>query len=266
MASPRPARRPAHRTHAPRRWVLAPLRILVALVIAFATLPFIAAGTAQAAVPTSIAIDGNQDGADQRLGRAVWPGTGFTPIQDPVGNADTSTFSNSESDYPNFQAGSVGHAVRQVGHRKRLRLQLPQRQRRPDRGPRLDRAGDTGTGRYYVELEPEARPGPRPRPYGRRPSGHHRHQRLGHPGVPAHRAVERHRLGRSDGLLLDPGRREHRRHGGLLRLPQRQRGRHAGAEHFVELGINLTAFGATACPVAGYRSLTIRSPGGRPER
>ena len=150
MASPRHTRRPAHRLHAPRRWVLAPLRVLVALVLAFATLPFIAAGTAQAAVPTSIVVDGNQDGATNDWEGLL--GTGFAPIPDPVGNADDSTFSNSESDYPNFQEGSVGtpSGKSDIGNV----YVYSYRNASDDLIAALafDRSGDTGTGRYYVEL------------------------------------------------------------------------------------------------------------------
>ncbi len=86
------------------------VRIAVAFALSLFSLPLLA--TAASAAPSSIVIDGNQDGVSDD-----WQGLSGTPrdshfklIADPVGNADTTTFNNSESDYPDWQAGSDGTA------------------------------------------------------------------------------------------------------------------------------------------------------------
>src|SRR6185503_14027939 len=112
---------------------------------------FVAASTAEAAVPTSIAVDGNQDGLT-----TDWQGlsleAGFSPIKDPVGNADLTTFNSSENDYPNWQVGSPGTASKKsdIGN-----LYVYSYRNASDdliAAFAWDRAGDTGTGRYYLEL------------------------------------------------------------------------------------------------------------------
>ena len=262
MASARHTRRPAHRTHAPRRWVLAPVRILVALALAFATLPFIAAGTAQAAVPTSIAVDGNQDGATDDWEGLFGPGTGFTPIQDPVGNADSSTFSNSESDYPNFQAGSTGtpSGKSDIGNVYVRSYRAPN----DDLIAALawDRAGDTGTGRYYVELNQKPNQGLVPdRTVG---------DRRVTIGINGSDTLECQRIERWSGsawassatctaipVVVNTGTIND-----FFSSPNDSPAGKLGQNTFVEMGVNLTAFGATACPVSGFKSLTIRSQEG----
>ena len=262
MASPRSTRRPAHRTHAPRRWVLAPLRILVALAIAFATLPFVAAGTAEAAVPTSIVIDGNQDGVTDDWEGLSGPGSGFTPIHDPVGNADTTTFHNSESDYPNFQAGSAGtpSGKSDIGNVYVRSYRAPN----DDLIAALawDRAGDTGTGRYYVELNQKPDQGLVPdRTVG---------DRRVTIGINGSDTLECQRIERWSGtawanatdcssipVVVNTGTVTD-----YFNSPNDSPAGKLGQNTFIEMGVNLTAFGATACPVSGFKSLTIRSQEG----
>ena len=151
MASPRHTRRPAHRLHAPRRWVLAPLRVLVALVLAFATLPFIAAGTAQAAVPTSIVVDGNQDGATNDWEGYAEGDAGFSVIRDGVGAGDTTILKGAEGNPPWDPAGSGSPAGKSdIGN------VLVASYRNADDDLigviGFDRGFGKGTGRYYFEL------------------------------------------------------------------------------------------------------------------
>src|SRR3954468_19891700 len=143
--------RPSHRTAAGRLWRLAPLRLVVAVALASATLPFVTASPAAATVPGSIAVDGNQDGTT-----TDWQGlsteASFSPIKDPVGNADATTFNSSESDYPSWQVGSPGTASKKsdIGN-----LYVDSYRDPSDdliAAFAWDRAGDTGTGRYYLEL------------------------------------------------------------------------------------------------------------------
>ena len=88
-------------------------------------------------MPTSIAVDGNQDGATND-----WEGlsleAGFSPIQDPVGNADLTTFNSCESDYPNWQVGLARHGVRSKSDIGNVYVySYRERQRRPHRRLRL---------------------------------------------------------------------------------------------------------------------------------
>ena len=147
MASPRSTRRPAHRTHAPRRWVLAPLRILVALAIALATLPFVAAGTAQAAV-TSIAIDGDQDGLT-----TDWQGLVGTAdvIQDGIIPNDASGIRDQEDSQPWTSEKSTASGKSDIGY---VRVAASYRNGADHLIGVIgfDRGSGSGTGRYYFEL------------------------------------------------------------------------------------------------------------------
>lgn len=244
---------------------LHPIRILIALALSVAVLPFMA-GPAFAA-PTSIAVDGDQDGvATDWEGLASFQngnGDNFSVVRDPVGNADTTTFNNSESDYPDWQAGSDGTASGKsdignvyvydyrAGADQHLMLALA-----------WDRAGDTGTGRYYVELNQLPNQGLVPvRSIGDRritigingaddleckvieewtASG------WGSPVLCSSSDVVVNSSDITDYFASpndDPA-------GTLVR------------NTFLETVINLTDAGATTCPVSGFQSLSIRSQEG----
>ncbi len=239
------------------------VRILVALALSLATLPFLA-GSASAAV-TQIVNDGNQDGMTDD-----WQGLAGTPvdpkfqlIHDPVGNADTTTFGtgSSESDYPSWTVGSPGTASDKsdIGN-----IYVYNYRSGGDLFVALawDRAGDTGTGRYYVELN-----------------------QLPNQGLVPTRSVGDRRItigiNGSDDLVCQ---RIERWNGSAwadatdcssipvnvnsgniadyFNSPNDSVPGTLEGNTFVETVINLSDFGATSCPVSGYQSLTIRSQEG----
>ena len=95
--------RPSHRFGRRRRH-LAPLRILVALAIALATLPFVAGSAAVAASPvTTIDIDGDQAGQTTDW-QGLFGTTSVDVIKDGVGTNDTTGIKGAERDYPAWEA------------------------------------------------------------------------------------------------------------------------------------------------------------------
>jgi LPXTG-motif cell wall-anchored protein len=239
------------------------VRILVALALSLATLPFLA-GSASAAV-TQIVNDGNQDGMTDD-----WQGLAGTPvdpkfqlIHDPVGNADTTTFGtgSSESNYPDWTVGSPGTASDKsdIGN-----IYVYNYRSGADLFVALawDRAGDTGTGRYYVELNqlpnqglvPTRSTGDRRITIGINGSDDLVCQRIerwnGSAWADATDCTSI-QVNVNSGNIAD-----------YFNSPNDSVTGTLEGNTFVETVINLSAFGATSCPVSGYQSLTIRSQEG----
>ena len=243
------------------------VRILVALALSLATLPFLA-GSASAAV-TGIDNDGNQDGLTtdwQGLAPGQPADPDFQLIPDPVGPADTTTFNNSESDYPDWQAGSDGTASGKsdIGNV----YVYDYRNGSDDLIAALawDRAGDTGTGRYYVELNQLPNQGLVPtRTVG------DRRITIGINGADLLVCQVVEAWNGSDwavpaGLPSDcssiPVSVNAASITDYFNSPNDSPAGTLGPNKFVETVINLSAFGAASCPVSGFKSLSVRSQEG----
>lgn len=225
------------------------------------SLPLLA-GAASAA-PSSIVIDGNQDGVGDD-----WQGLSGTPrdphfqlIADPVGNADTTTFNNSERDYPNWQAGSDGTAS---GKSDIGNVYVYDYRAGTDLIVALawDRAGDTGTGRYYVELNQKPNQGL----VNDRTVGDQRitigingaddlECKFIQPWTASGWGTENDcssiSVSVNDSDITD-----------YFGSPNDSAPDTLERNTFVETVINLTDFDATTCPVSGFQSLSIRSQEG----
>lgn len=114
------------------------------------------AGVAASAVGADFEIDGNQttdatfDWQDLSVGD-----DNFSVVQDPIGNADTTTFetqNTSEGNYPSWQPGNPGTASGKSDIGNVLLYSDVDASFDQWLFLGFDRAGSTGTGRYYVEL------------------------------------------------------------------------------------------------------------------
>lgn len=239
-----------------------PVRIVVALALGLATLPFLA-GAASAAV-TSIVNDGDQDGATNDWeGLAGLPADpNFQLIADPVGNADTTTFSNSESDYPDWEAGSDGTASGKSDIGNVYVYDYRDGDQHVNVALAWDRAGDTGTGRYYVELNQQPNQGLVPvRTVG---------DRRITIGINGSDDLVCQRIevwdgdswGDADDCSAIPVNVNPDPIDDYFDSPNDDPTGTLVGNTFVETVIDLTDFGATSCPVSGYQSLSVRSQEG----
>ncbi len=122
------------------------MRILVALAIALATLPFVAASTAEAAV-TTIAVDGDQDGLT-----TDWQGLVGTAdvIKDGISPDDASGIRDQEDSQPWTSEKSTASGKSDIGY-----VRVSSYRGAADHLIGVigfDRGSGSGTGRYYFEL------------------------------------------------------------------------------------------------------------------
>ncbi|HET7734574.1 MAG TPA: SpaA isopeptide-forming pilin-related protein [Nocardioidaceae bacterium] len=130
------------------------LRLVVVIAVAMLSLPFMA-GSAQAEIIGGFEVDGNQVATTD----IDWSNVGgVSKVTDPVGNADTSTFEGGDSEGDNDQAGESGWGIGNPGTPSGKsdigNILVADYKLNGDTWAAFawDRAGDTGTGRYYIEL------------------------------------------------------------------------------------------------------------------